>query len=304
MKNSPPGTLPHSEIYSMTESARLLHKIFNDRCNDLQVSGIQRKVIESFYAGSMSKHVFTPKRKVVPKNIQRQVRLRDLHRCRRCHRGESDGVVLCFDHIIPWMVSQDNSLENIQLLCRGCNAEKGARLPGETAEQERARVLEHNRRIMSSPEFRAHMEPVYEYVRELCKTEEHQQAFWQGMASIDREAWREETRRACWENPERNAKMAKAMKAISRVRSANAALAKAFRLENYSLTIQGQVYDRSYYRMAKSLMPRSPKPRKKRSDFGVRVRTEASKIQQGLSMKASWARRKALLSGPVNEATQ
>lgn len=140
-------------------------------------------------------------------NIQREVRLRDLNRCQKCFRGESEGALLVFDHIIPWMVTQDNSPSNLQLLCRGCNADKGARLPGETAEQERQRVLAHNRRIMSTPEFKAYMEPKNEYVRALVKTDEYKAKHRAGMAAIDRAKWRERTMAACWGNPEVRARM-------------------------------------------------------------------------------------------------
>lgn len=60
--------------------------------------------------------------------IRRDTRLfvwsRDGGRCRNCGAQEN----LQFDHIIPKSVGGSSVAENVEVLCRGCNLKKGARL--------------------------------------------------------------------------------------------------------------------------------------------------------------------------------
>ena len=47
-------------------------------------------------------------------------------RCRACGRGAEDGVKLVIDHLLPVDWGGDNSIDNLQALCEGCNQGKQA----------------------------------------------------------------------------------------------------------------------------------------------------------------------------------
>lgn len=60
-------------------------------------------------------------RPAIPVTVKRAVRARDGNRCVQC--GEIDD--LQFDHIHPYSKGGTETVENLQLLCRGCNMAKG-----------------------------------------------------------------------------------------------------------------------------------------------------------------------------------
>jgi 5-methylcytosine-specific restriction endonuclease McrA len=56
--------------------------------------------------------------------VRRIVYLRDGGRCKHCGVGAD----LEFDHIIPVAKGGGNTENNIELLCKSCNAKKSARI--------------------------------------------------------------------------------------------------------------------------------------------------------------------------------
>ncbi|MEZ6185015.1 MAG: HNH endonuclease signature motif containing protein [Planctomycetota bacterium] len=60
----------------------------------------------------------------IPQHVKLAVWQRDLGRCVQC--GAED--YLEFDHVIPFSKGGANSVENLQILCRRCNLEKGSKL--------------------------------------------------------------------------------------------------------------------------------------------------------------------------------
>ena len=56
------------------------------------------------------------------KKIRRLVLIRDNYTCQKC--GEKDKKKLVVDHKIPFHISKDNSLENLQTLCYVCHPKK------------------------------------------------------------------------------------------------------------------------------------------------------------------------------------
>ena len=55
----------------------------------------------------------------IPNRLKQQVLERDGYRCVKC--GEERISTLEIDHISPWAISHDNSLENLQTLCKNCH---------------------------------------------------------------------------------------------------------------------------------------------------------------------------------------
>lgn len=62
--------------------------------------------------------------RAVPQDVKARVWQRDGGKCTQC----GDSRYLEFDHIIPWSQGGATSVENLQILCRKCNSEKGARI--------------------------------------------------------------------------------------------------------------------------------------------------------------------------------
>ena len=62
--------------------------------------------------------------RTVPQYVKAEVWARDGGKCVEC----GDGQYLEFDHIIPYHLGGATSVDNLQLLCRGCNQKKGGRL--------------------------------------------------------------------------------------------------------------------------------------------------------------------------------
>ncbi|MFB8006539.1 TerD family protein [Nocardia sp. NPDC056000] len=62
--------------------------------------------------------------RAVPQDVKARVWQRDGGRCQQC----GDNRYLEFDHIIPWSQGGATSVENLQILCRKCNQQKGARI--------------------------------------------------------------------------------------------------------------------------------------------------------------------------------
>jgi flavoprotein len=63
----------------------------------------------------------------IPQDVKIAVAVRDQGRCQHC--GTFAGPME-YDHVIPYSMGGDNSVENIQLLCRRCNAAKSNRYVG------------------------------------------------------------------------------------------------------------------------------------------------------------------------------
>ena len=60
--------------------------------------------------------------RVIPQDVKIAVTLRDQGKCVQCGATED----LHFDHKVPWSRGGTNTVNNIQLLCGGCNRRKGA----------------------------------------------------------------------------------------------------------------------------------------------------------------------------------
>jgi 5-methylcytosine-specific restriction endonuclease McrA len=61
----------------------------------------------------------------LPKELKAEVRERDEGKCRWCGATDTLENPLEYDHIHPWARGGENTAENIELLCRRHNLEKG-----------------------------------------------------------------------------------------------------------------------------------------------------------------------------------
>ena len=65
--------------------------------------------------------------RTIPQDVKIAVAVRDEGLCQHC--GTDTGPMQ-YDHIIPYSMGGDNSVENIQLLCHRCNRAKSNRYVG------------------------------------------------------------------------------------------------------------------------------------------------------------------------------
>lgn len=63
------------------------------------------------------------KRAMIPESLRDAVYERDDYRCVQC--GSTDDLTL--DHVVPFSVGGQTTMENLRTLCRSCNSKKGAR---------------------------------------------------------------------------------------------------------------------------------------------------------------------------------
>ena len=64
-----------------------------------------------------------PKRSSIPMSVRRSVYQRDGHRCVECQSTSE----LTLDHILAWSRGGSDDMDNLQTMCRKCNASKGNR---------------------------------------------------------------------------------------------------------------------------------------------------------------------------------
>jgi 5-methylcytosine-specific restriction endonuclease McrA len=66
------------------------------------------------------------KRQPIKPSLRFEILKRDNYRCQMCGVTAKDGATLEIDHIYPVSKGGTNELDNLQVLCRECNAGKGA----------------------------------------------------------------------------------------------------------------------------------------------------------------------------------
>ncbi len=65
-----------------------------------------------------------PRRELIPVEVRKAVFDRDGGRCVQC----GSNFDIQYDHIIPFAMGGSSTIQNLQILCAGCNREKGASL--------------------------------------------------------------------------------------------------------------------------------------------------------------------------------
>jgi hypothetical protein len=81
-----------------------------------------RRRLERAHAALAAEGAGIPRRDVIPREVKRAVWARDGGRCVGC----GSTFELQYDHVIPFSVGGASTVENLQILCSGCNREKGA----------------------------------------------------------------------------------------------------------------------------------------------------------------------------------
>ncbi|MBM3995654.1 MAG: HNH endonuclease, partial [Planctomycetes bacterium] len=88
-------------------------------------------ILEAVLVGVVRKHKYlasesfsSSKTRHIPDSVKREVWFRDGGKCVRCESQQ----YLEFDHIIPHAKGGANTVNNVQLLCRACNALKSDRI--------------------------------------------------------------------------------------------------------------------------------------------------------------------------------
>jgi 5-methylcytosine-specific restriction endonuclease McrA len=61
----------------------------------------------------------------IPEAVKKEVRERDEGRCQWCGTEDTLENPIQYDHTYPWSLGGKNTVENLELLCRKHNLEKG-----------------------------------------------------------------------------------------------------------------------------------------------------------------------------------
>ncbi len=85
---------------------------------------IMNELITGGYVSMEGDTAFYIKGKI-PEELRQQVLERDGHRCVECESIKR----LSVDHIIPERHGGETVLENLQVMCRPCNSDKGMKMP-------------------------------------------------------------------------------------------------------------------------------------------------------------------------------
>jgi len=93
-------------------------------CRGLVVLAIGLGIVEAFSGATAPA---AKRSRSIPQDVKIAVAVRDEGLCQHC--GTSTGPMQ-YDHVIPYSMGGDNSVENIQLLCRRCNGAKSNRYVG------------------------------------------------------------------------------------------------------------------------------------------------------------------------------
>lgn len=91
-----------------------------------QAISIFNELLNAGFLALQGTHKAAYLKKKIPEAIRQQVLSRDNHRCVECQSIKR----LTIDHIFPESKGGSTTLDNLQVLCRSCNIEKGTKLSG------------------------------------------------------------------------------------------------------------------------------------------------------------------------------
>lgn len=84
------------------------------------------------YCGIGAAALVDGRRRAIPAAVRREVIARDGSTCRHCGkavkpRHRNPRLRLTLDHVIPYSLGGEDTVENLQVACLSCNARRGTR---------------------------------------------------------------------------------------------------------------------------------------------------------------------------------
>jgi len=115
------GRITVEELGDMIEALQaILHPMANYCSNGVDKKADGLNLLRKWLASAK------PKRQSIKPSLRFEILKRDNYRCQMCGITAKDGATLEIDHIHPVSKDGTNDPENLQVLCRDCNAGKGA----------------------------------------------------------------------------------------------------------------------------------------------------------------------------------
>jgi len=103
-------------------------KFYCEECPNISLMCIaQHKGTSYVYWKAVKAIPKSKKRKAIKPKLRFDILERDNHTCQACGATPQDGATLEIDHIQPFSKGGTDDPSNLQVLCRECNAGKGAR---------------------------------------------------------------------------------------------------------------------------------------------------------------------------------
>lgn len=106
-------------VSTLENAATYSYSWLSDRYNRLAVTG---------YSCTLKEYHSNSQRKLMTKELRRQIMIRDHYTCQICGKYMPDEVGLQIDHIIPVSKGGKTVPSNLQVLCDKCNRRKSAKL--------------------------------------------------------------------------------------------------------------------------------------------------------------------------------
>ena len=113
------GRITVQELGDMIEALQvILHPMANYCSNGIDKKADGLNLLRKWLAPQQ------PKRKPIKPSLRFEILKRDGYRCQMCGATAKDGATLEIDHITPVAKGGTNDVDNLQVLCRDCNAGK------------------------------------------------------------------------------------------------------------------------------------------------------------------------------------
>jgi hypothetical protein len=115
------GRITSEELGDMIEALQaILHPMANYCSNGVDKKANGLSLLRKWLA------LAKPKRQPIKPSLRFEILKRNDYRCQMCGVTAKDGATLEIDHIFPVSRGGTNEADNLQVLCRDCNAGKGA----------------------------------------------------------------------------------------------------------------------------------------------------------------------------------
>ena len=113
----------HHESVKWSQDAILI-QFYCEGCSFKPILEIEQSKGQTFLQWERIIAPMFPQRKPLKPSVRFQILKRDNYRCQMCGVTAKDGATLEIDHILPVSKGGTNDADNLQVLCRDCNAGK------------------------------------------------------------------------------------------------------------------------------------------------------------------------------------